>query len=176
MDKAVPFIVSCTLPTHDSVFCDVTVEPYCLCRRGDTPISIDELPEEGSPDGTYQLRTKWYRHTVPRGGAYCSVHPEREATLQCRVCLKLGVAQHLSFHCSTDCLRAHWHAHKAYHKAVSLAQANGALRELLKWQALAHSHNWPPPPHGPCRQRRARGREWQAAQRGRLVGGGAFRR
>ena len=49
-----------------------------------------------------------------RGGV-CSVHPDREATLQCTVCLRLRVAQHLSYHCSVECLKSHWHLHKEYH-------------------------------------------------------------
>lgn len=109
-------LVSCKLPTGDGVYCGVTLEPWCLIKRGDQNVSIEDLPEEGSPDGQYQLRMRWFRSTIPRGGAVCSVHPEREASLQCMVCLRYKVPQHLSYHCAVDCLKSHWHLHKEYHK------------------------------------------------------------
>lgn len=63
----------------------------------------------------------------------CSVHPEREACLQCMVCLKCKVPTHLSYHCSVDCLRSHWNLHKDYHKQHT-AQANGELGRVAGLQ------------------------------------------
>ena len=85
---------------REGVYCGVTLEPYVLIKRGDTVISADEIPSEGAADGLYQLRSRWYRSSIPRGGAICGIHPDREATLQCIVCLRSKVAQHLSYHCS----------------------------------------------------------------------------
>eukprot|EP00199_Chlamydomonas_sp_CCMP681_P000237 CAMPEP_0119108246 /NCGR_PEP_ID=MMETSP1180-20130426/13547_1 /TAXON_ID=3052 ORGANISM="Chlamydomonas cf sp, Strain CCMP681" /NCGR_SAMPLE_ID=MMETSP1180 /ASSEMBLY_ACC=CAM_ASM_000741 /LENGTH=547 /DNA_ID=CAMNT_0007093841 /DNA_START=156 /DNA_END=1799 /DNA_ORIENTATION=+ len=87
-----------------------------MLRRGEQPIICDDVPEEGSSDGFYQQRHRWYRHAIPRGGTFCSVHPEKEATLQCMVCARLRVAAHLSYHCSPECLKSHWHLHRDYHK------------------------------------------------------------
>ncbi|KAL6757408.1 phosphatase family [Haematococcus lacustris] len=111
-------ILSCKLPTGENVYCGVTLEPYTLLKRGDQTVTVDDLPEEGTQDASavHQLRMRWYRSTVPRGGAVCSVHPDREASMQCMVCLRHRVAQHLSYHCSVDCLKSHWHLHKDYHK------------------------------------------------------------
>ena len=115
---------SLRLPTYEGVFVGVCIEPYVVVKRGDgVQISLDEVPEEGAQEGVpYQLRSRWYRSTIPRGGAVCSVHPDREAGLQCTICLRLKVPQHLSYHCSVDCLKSHWHLHKEYHKQF---QANG---------------------------------------------------
>ena len=109
-------IQQCRLPTGEGVFCGVTLEPYVQVKRGEQIVSIEDVPEEGSTDGVHQLRMRWYRSNLPRGGAVCSVHPEKEATLQCMVCLRHKVAQHLSYHCSVECLKSHWHLHKDYHK------------------------------------------------------------
>lgn len=65
------------------------------------------------------------RSTYPRGGAVCSVHPEREASLQCMVCLRCKVPTHLSYHCSVECLKSHWNLHKDYHKQQPAPQVNG---------------------------------------------------
>jgi CCR4-NOT transcription complex subunit 6 len=43
------------------------------------------------------------------------VHGDREATLQCVLCLRAKVDVRKSFHCSTDCLRRHWGLHKELH-------------------------------------------------------------
>lgn len=119
-------IQSCSLPTGDAVYCGVTLEPYCVVRKGDQVVSLEEAPEEGSAaDGVYQLRMRWYRSVIPRGGVVCSVHPEREASLQCLVCLRSRVAQHLSYHCSVECLKSHWHLHKDYHKQHQGSMTNG---------------------------------------------------
>jgi CCR4-NOT transcription complex subunit 6 len=118
-------LVKCLLPTGEGVYCGVQLEPYCLLKRGEQTVTIDDVPEEGSPEGVYQLRIRWYRSTLPRGGAVCSVHPEKEASMQCMVCLRHKVPQHLSYHCSVECLKSHWHLHKDYHKQQP-STANGA--------------------------------------------------
>lgn len=68
--------------------------------------------------------TYTHRSNIPSGGAVCSVHPEREASLQCMVCLRCKVPTHLSYHCSVECLRSHWNLHKDYHKQQQ-PQVNG---------------------------------------------------
>lgn len=114
-------VLSVKLPTGDGVYCGVTLEPYVLIKRGEAVLAGDDVPEEGAPEGPVQLRSRWYRSTIPRGGAVCSIHPEREAGVQCLVCVRIRVPQHLGYHCSVDCLRQHWPLHKDYHKN----QANG---------------------------------------------------
>lgn len=118
-------VLSAKLPTGDGVFAGVTLEPYVLIRKGEATLTSDDLPEEGTQDapGQYQLRSRWFRCTIQRGGNLCCVHPDKDATLQCIICQKLKVPNHLSFHCSIECLRSHWHLHKNYHQ--HLAQPNG---------------------------------------------------
>ena len=41
---------------------------------------------------------------------------DREATLQCVLCIRARVEQRKSYACSTDCLRQHWSEHKALHQ------------------------------------------------------------
>lgn len=113
---------SLRLSTSEGVFCGVTLEPYLVVKRDNAQLALEDVPDEGSPEGIYQLRSRWYRSTLPRGGAVCSVHPDREASLQCTVCLRLKVGAHLSYHCSVDCLKSHWHLHKEYHAQF---QSNG---------------------------------------------------
>lgn len=117
--------------TADSVFCGVTLEPYVQVKRGESVVLVgsDDVPEEGSPDGLYQLRSRWYRSSLPRGGAVCSIHPDREAGLQCVVCVRMrtaGQGQHLSYHCTAECLKSNWNLHRDYHKQ---APTNGGETE-----------------------------------------------
>jgi CCR4-NOT transcription complex subunit 6 len=116
---------SLRLSTSEGVFCGVTLEPYVIVKRDNTPIALEDVPEEGSADGVFQLRPRWYRCTLPRPGSVCSVHPDREAGLQCTVCLRQKVAQHLSYHCSVECLKSHWHLHKEYHQFQSNGEQPG---------------------------------------------------
>ena len=53
--------------------------------------------------------------SVRRGSA----PQDREATIQCILCLRAKCETRKSFTCSTDCLRQHWGVHKELH-------ANGA--------------------------------------------------
>ncbi|KAG2423839.1 hypothetical protein HXX76_014999 [Chlamydomonas incerta] len=120
------YLVSVRLPTGEGVYHGVTLEPYVLVKRGEATLNAEDIPEEGAPEGQFQLRARWYRSTLPRGGAVCSVHPDKEASLQCVVCTKCRVATHLSYHCSVECLKSHWHLHREYHKQPP---ANGGTLE-----------------------------------------------
>ncbi len=107
---------------------NVTVEPYVVVRRADSTAtcSAEDVPEEGTGDSRYSLRFRWYRSVVNRGGSVCWVHGDREATLQCVLCLRAKAEVRKSFHCSTDCLRRHWSLHKELHGANPRFSHNGA--------------------------------------------------
>jgi len=49
------------LPTGDGVVCGVSIEPWGVLRRGDQSVAVEDVPEEGAPEGAYQLRMRWYR-------------------------------------------------------------------------------------------------------------------
>lgn len=138
---------SLRLSTSDGVFCGVTLEPYVIVKRDNTPIALEDVPEEGSPDGVFQLRPRWYRCTLPRPGSVCSVHPDREAGLQCTVCLRQKVAQHLSYHCSVECLKSHWHLHKEYHQFQSNGDAYANFKTgsgVEEWIEVARTRTYTP--------------------------------
>lgn len=126
-------LVHLKLPTGEAPICNVTLEPYVLIKKdSQTTVTADDIPEEGSGEGTWQLRSRWYRSTIPRsGGAVCSLHPEKPATVQCTVCLRCKVAPHLSYHCTPECFKGSWQQHKEYHRQ---AHANG---ECLYLPAVA---------------------------------------
>lgn len=110
-------VVSARLPS-EAIVQGVTVEPYVVCRRADATntCTAEDVPEEGlDSQSRFALRFRWYRSVVNRGGAVCWVHGDREATLQCVLCLRAKVDVRKSFHCSTDCLRRHWGLHKELH-------------------------------------------------------------
>lgn len=115
-------IISARLPTGDTPIVGVCLQPYVLIKRGDATVTADDVPEEGSGEGQYQLRSRWYRSTLTRGGAVCAIHPDKEATIQCVVCLKTRTPQHLSYHCTPECLKSSWQSHIDYHKQ---SHANG---------------------------------------------------
>jgi hypothetical protein len=108
----------------------VTVEPYVVVRRGDSTAtcSAEDVPEDGTGDSRYSLRFRWYRSVVNRGGSVCWVHNDREATLQCVLCLRAKAEVRKSFHCSTDCLRRHWGLHKELHGQNNRFSSSGELR------------------------------------------------
>lgn len=126
-------IVSVRLPTGDTPVATVTLEPYVLIKRGETVQSAEDMPSEGEPPGAspWQLRSRWFRSSIPRGGAVCSVHPEKEATIQCTVCLRSKVAQHLSYHCGPDCFRSSWPQHQEYHRQAAANPSERAARCCL---------------------------------------------
>ena len=47
---------------------------------------------------------------------YCWVHPEKEAAIQCILCLRCKVDVKKSYHCSPECLREHWAFHRDFHQ------------------------------------------------------------
>jgi CCR4-NOT transcription complex subunit 6 len=122
-------LVSARLPTGDTPVCSVTLEPYVVIKRGETTVTADDIPEEGSSEPGLQLRSRWYRSSIPRGGAVCSVHPEKEATVQCAVCLRSKVAVHLSYHCTAECFKRSWPQHLEYHRQ---AHANDKIGEQCR--------------------------------------------
>ena len=52
---------------------------------------------------------------------------DREATLQCILCLRAKVELRKSFSCSTDCLRQHWNLHKDLHSNGELPSYSLAI-------------------------------------------------
>jgi hypothetical protein len=72
---------------------------------------------------------RWYRSVV-RGGAVCWIHQDREATIQCVLCLRCKVEVRKSFHCSADCLRQQWGLHKDLHDQ-SRATGGGQLAKAF---------------------------------------------
>lgn len=64
------------------------------------------------------------RQSINAGACVCSIHPDRDATIQCMLCLKNRVPVNLSYHCSGECLKAHWPSHRNYHtRYLQQAQA-----------------------------------------------------
>ncbi|KAL4441485.1 hypothetical protein ABPG77_001989 [Micractinium sp. CCAP 211/92] len=95
----------------------VALEPYVLCRRADgTTVSAEEVPAEGHTDSRFSVKCRWYRSVVTKGGQYCWVHPEKEAAIQCILCLRCKVDIKKSYHCSAECLREHWAFHRDFHQ------------------------------------------------------------
>lgn len=46
---------------------------------------------------------------------FCWAHPERDAAIQCILCLRCKADPKKSYHCSADCLREHWSFHSDFH-------------------------------------------------------------
>ncbi len=116
-------ILSCRIPSGDNPHCGVTLEPYVVVKRqlepGGLPTQVNaaDLPEEPT-DSRFCIRSRWYRSILSRGGSVCCIHPDREATIQCLLCLRCKVDPRRSYHCSTDCLKQHWDFHKELHEQV----------------------------------------------------------
>ena len=53
----------------------------------------------------------------------CWAHPEKEAAIQCILCLRCKADVKKSYHCSADCLREHWHFHKDFHTSGMMPRA-----------------------------------------------------
>lgn len=111
-------IVSTRLPAGDTPVCGVTLEPYVLIRKADTnsTVAADDSPEEGASDARYLLKSRWYRSVTSRGGAVCWIHPDNSAIIQCILCLRTKCDVRKSYHCSSECLKQHWHMHKEMHE------------------------------------------------------------
>jgi len=44
------------------------------------------------------------------------IHPDREATVQCILCLRSRAEIRKSFHCTPECLQQHWPQHRQLHE------------------------------------------------------------
>jgi hypothetical protein len=134
-------IVSVNLASGETALCGVTLEPYVVLKKNDgTQITADEAYEEGTSDGNYQLRSRWYRSTINRGANYCSVHHDAEATVQCMICLRGKCPVHLSYHCSTECLKSSWHLHKDYHRQSHANGMRACQRQASQPAAAVRKH------------------------------------
>lgn len=71
-----------------------------------------------------------YRVQSDKKVAICSVHPSKEATLQCLGCLKTKVPVTKSYHCSTKCFTDAWQHHRVLHERAA-AEGNEE-EELLR--------------------------------------------
>ncbi|KAA6417823.1 MAG: hypothetical protein FRX49_12246 [Trebouxia sp. A1-2] len=138
--------------------CGVTLEPYLQVRKGtSTTVSGEDVPEEGVSDSRYVLRYRWYR-SVHRGGQICWIHPDREATVQCILCLRSRAEIRKSFHCTPECLQQHWPQHRQLHEQRRLkGPENGYVTELSRssqtvtaggetWIEVGKSRSYTPSP------------------------------
>ncbi|CAF2059443.1 hypothetical protein Bca4012_099835 [Brassica carinata] len=110
------------------VGCELT--PYVLLRRPDNTATTDDVPESSPLDGHF-LKYRWYRVQSDKKVAICSVHPSKEATLQCLGCIKTKVPVTKSYHCSTKCFTDAWQHHRVLHERAA-AEGNGEEEELLR--------------------------------------------
>ena len=119
-------ILSVRLPSGEYPVCGVALEPYVQCRKeNNLTATAEELPEEGQSGARFCLRFRWYRSVVQRSGANCWIHPDREACLQCILCLRHKVDIRKSYHCTPACLRQHWPYHKELHEQREQRKQNG---------------------------------------------------
>lgn len=72
-----------------------------------------------------------YRVQSDKKVAICSVHPSKEATLQCLGCIKTKVPVTKSYHCSTKCFTDAWQHHRVLHERAA-AEGNDEEEELLR--------------------------------------------
>ncbi|CAF2173271.1 unnamed protein product [Brassica napus] len=110
------------------VGCELT--PYVLLRRPDKTATTDDVPESAPLDGHF-LKYRWYRVQSDKKVAICSVHPSKEATLQCLGCIKTKVPVTKSYHCSTKCFTDAWQHHRVLHERAA-AEGNDEEEELLR--------------------------------------------
>ncbi|CAN7128675.1 carbon catabolite repressor protein 4 homolog 1 [Brassica rapa] len=110
------------------VGCELT--PYVLLRRPDKTATTDDVPESAPLEGHF-LKYRWYRVQSDKKVAICSVHPSREATLQCLGCIKTKVPVTKSYHCSTKCFTDAWQHHRVLHERAA-AEGNDEEEELLR--------------------------------------------
>ncbi|KAJ6849542.1 carbon catabolite repressor protein 4-like protein 1-like [Iris pallida] len=107
------------------------ISPYVLLRLPDNSISHDDVPES-APVGGYCIRYRWYRVHNDRKIAVCSVHPTKQATLQCLSCLKTKVLIAKSYHCSSRCFADAWQHHRVLHeRALSTVSEIGNEEDEL---------------------------------------------
>lgn len=55
----------------------------------------------------------------------CWAHPERDAGIQCILCLRCKADVKRSYHCSAECLREHWAFHKDFHSQPRSSEGGG---------------------------------------------------
>lgn len=144
-------VLSCRIPSGDNPHGGVTLEPYVVVKRqlesGGLPTQVNaaDLPEDNS-DSRFCIRSRWYRSVLSRGGSVCCIHPDREATIQCLLCLRSKVDPRRSYHCSTDCLKQHWHFHKELHVQVKGTLIDGRHTHHTPVHTQAHPctpvHSW----------------------------------
>eukprot|EP00210_Caulerpa_lentillifera_P005163 g4935.t1 len=123
-------IASVRIPAGDQPVCGVRLDPYILIKDDSANIvPANSIPDEsndltnGEPEPSVVLRSRWYRQATSIEDCVCSVHPDRPASVQCVLCLKHRVPINLSFHCSGECLKAHWAHHRYNHnRYLRLAQ------------------------------------------------------
>lgn len=119
----------------------VALEPYILCRRNDgTTVSAEEVPAEGQTDSRFSVKCRWYRSVLTKGGQFCWVHPEKEAAIQCILCLRCKVDTKKSYHCSPECLREHWAFHKDFH--ANSGTAENGYRSVSGHDAVKGSYTY----------------------------------
>ncbi|GMH34693.1 hypothetical protein BSKO_02554 [Bryopsis sp. KO-2023] len=116
-------IFNVRVPYKEQPVCGVFLQPYVLFKDAQTEavVHVDVLDESSlviaaAPEQRVHLRSRWLRQVVVRGSASCSIHQDRDAALQCLLCLKARVPTGLSFHCTGECLRNHWKLHETYHE------------------------------------------------------------
>jgi CCR4-NOT transcription complex subunit 6 len=112
-----PARITAIRPPHRS-----TIHPAPLAPLA---ASAEEVPEEGATDARFSVKCRWYRAVAARGGApACWAHPEREAGVQCILCLRAKADARRAYHCSPECLVEHWAFHKDFHlQAARAAEA-----------------------------------------------------
>ena len=65
--------------------------PYVMCRRRDGSVTSDDIAKgsQAALDEGFYTRCVWHRSLGQRKTSYCSVNPERKATIQCVISQKL---------------------------------------------------------------------------------------
>jgi CCR4-NOT transcription complex subunit 6 len=93
-------------------------------------IPADQFREDGDSGGELKpgevaLRSRWYRCLGGTKGAFCSRHPDLEATMQCLICAKLDIPVSRSYFCSTQCFAQAWPEHKKLLRQAAEDAGNG---------------------------------------------------
>ena len=82
---------------------------------------------------------------ISRAAQVCWCHPDKDARIQCILCLRGRCDIRKSFHCSNECFRQHWQTHKELHEARRLnGEASRWMKEAPPMFALTSSHFWAP--------------------------------
>jgi hypothetical protein len=114
---------------------------------------------------------------LPPRAQLCWAHPEREARIQCILCLRSKVDIKKSYHCSADCLREHWAFHRDFHtqgrpgseppprrlSTCSLRRCwdpRHGSASAASGQGAAHARRAPPPRQAPPPTRARRALAW----------------